>query len=167
MSAMLAIAVIDDEALICELVAEVLGDFGLVHCASTGAAGAALLAGKRFDLAFIDIVLPDVSGFALAEIASNENTPVLLTTGHPDALVRLKELDLPYLPKPFDLARLRTEAAGVIAESRANVQRVKAGLAQLRESRRLSEEALVATGRLMAVSRGLAKQAAAVEPSAP
>ena len=29
------------------------------------------------------VVLPDASGLGLAEIAANENTPVLLITGHP------------------------------------------------------------------------------------
>jgi DNA-binding response OmpR family regulator len=131
------IAVIDDDLLICSFIADALGDTAVVQCATTGRSGRRLLTGKRFDLAIIDLVLPDASGIALAEIAANENTPVLLITGRPNITARLKQYDfsdLPCLLKPFDLVRLRTETERVVAENRQNVQRIKENMARWRAS---------------------------------
>jgi DNA-binding NtrC family response regulator len=64
-----------------------------VQCATTGRSGRRLLTGKGFDLAIIDLVLPDASGIALAAIAANENTPVLFITGRPNVTARLKPHD--------------------------------------------------------------------------
>jgi DNA-binding response OmpR family regulator len=132
------IVVIDDDPLICELIMDALGSSGTaVQCATRGRSGRKLLTGKRFDLAIIDVVLPDASGIALAAIAANENTPVLLITGRANVTARLKQydlLDFPCLLKPFDLVRLRTEAERVMAESRQNVQRIKDDMAQWRAS---------------------------------
>jgi DNA-binding response OmpR family regulator len=80
------IAVVDDEPLICALIEDVFEDAGAyVRCATTGCEAAEMLVETLFDLALIDVVLPDASGLALAEIAANNNTPVLLMTGHPGA----------------------------------------------------------------------------------
>jgi DNA-binding response OmpR family regulator len=128
------IAVIDDDPLICELIVDALGNSGtVVKCARRGRSGRKLLTSKHFDLAIIDIVLPDASGIALAAIAANENTPVLFITAHTKATARLKQydlLDVPCLPKPFDLVRLRAETEQVIAASRHNIQRIKDGMAR-------------------------------------
>jgi hypothetical protein len=37
-------------------------------------------------------MLPDLPGLQLAELAVNENTAVLLTTGHPDLIVELESV---------------------------------------------------------------------------
>lgn len=157
------IAVIDDDPLICDLLADALGDFGAdVHCVTTGRSGRKLLTGKRFNLAIIDVVLPDASGLALAAIAANENTPVLLLTGHPRAMVRLKQyeiLNIPCLLKPFGLVQLRTETERVMAESHQNVERIKGGMARLRANLAGSEEAIANSERLINVSRRLVAKA--------
>jgi DNA-binding response OmpR family regulator len=38
-----------------------------------------------FDLAIIDVNLPEISGYELARRAANRNIPTLLSSGHPDA----------------------------------------------------------------------------------
>jgi DNA-binding response OmpR family regulator len=129
------IAVIDDEPLICEFVDDFLSDGGAeVHCATTATLGALMLADGKFDLALIDVFLPDASGFALAELAANQNTAVLLMSGHPDATMRLNAFNLPSLRKPFDLLTLSTAAAREIAASSENIERVKIGVARLGEN---------------------------------
>jgi hypothetical protein len=57
-----------------------------------------LLTGECFDLAIIEMVLRDASGIALAAIAANENTPVLLITDRPKVTARLKQYDLVDFP---------------------------------------------------------------------
>ena len=153
------IVVIDDDPLICELIADALGNSGAtVQCARRGRSGRKLLTGKRFDLAIIDVVLPDASGIALAAIAANENTPVLFITGHTSATARLKQydlLDVPCLPKPLDLVRLRAEAERVMAESRQNIQRIKDGMARWHASLRALDDTMAESRLLIDISRRL------------
>jgi DNA-binding NtrC family response regulator len=153
------IAVIDDDLLICNLIVDALDNTGAaVQCATTGRSGRRLLTGKCFDLAIIEVVLPDASGIALAAIAANENTPVLLITGHPNVTTRLKQYELadfPCLLKPFDLVRLRTETERVVAESRQNVQRIKESMARWRANLTALEDAVADARQLIAVSRQL------------
>jgi DNA-binding response OmpR family regulator len=162
------IAVIDDDSLICDLLADVLGDAGTdVQCVTTGRSGRKLLTGRRFNLAIIDVVLPDASGLALAAVAANENTPVLLLTGHPRAIARLRQhevCDIPYLLKPFSLVRLCNETRRVMAESHQNVQRIKEGMARLRANLAGLDTTIANSERLIDVTRRLVAEAMALDP---
>jgi DNA-binding NtrC family response regulator len=153
------IAVIDDDLLICNIIVDVLGNTGAaVQCATSGRSGRRLLTGKCFDLAIIDVVLPDASGLALAAIAANENTPVLLITDRPNVTARLKRYDLadfPCLLKPFDLVRLRTETEQAVAESQQNVRRIKEGMAGWRASIIALDDAMADARQLIAASHRL------------
>jgi DNA-binding NtrC family response regulator len=153
------IVVIDDDPLICEFIRDALGSSRtVVHCATRGRSGRKLLTSIRFELAIIDLVLPDASGIALAAIAANENTPVLLVTGHPKAITRLEQYnlrDLPCLQKPFDLVRLRTETERVVAESHQGVRRIKEGMARWRASLIALDDTMAAAKQLLAVNRRL------------
>lgn len=53
-----------------------------------------------FDLAIIDVNMPEISGYELARRAANRNIPTLLSTGHPDADIKLRDVQCPYLAKP-------------------------------------------------------------------
>src|SRR5271156_4157875 len=102
------IAVIDNDPSSCQLISDAFRDTGTqIVCAATGRLGRRLLTSGPFDLALIEIVLPDASGIALAEIAANRNTPVLFVTGRASAKKRLKDCPCPCLLKPIDLVRLR------------------------------------------------------------
>ena len=93
-----------------------------------------MLRSSQFDLALIDACLPGLSGLQLAEIAANENTPVLLISGHPDINATLASCGFPHLPKPFSLDALlqRSKEAIVLAEE--NVRLVKASAGRLQSS---------------------------------
>jgi DNA-binding NtrC family response regulator len=99
----------------------------------------------------IDGILPGVSGIALAEIAVNENTAVLLICGHPEVSETLRRFGYPYLQKPFSLDQLLAESRLVLSETSDNIRRVKASAAKMQanteavmaavaESRRLYSE---------------------------
>jgi DNA-binding response OmpR family regulator len=130
------VAVVDDEALICDIAREVLSDLkASVSCATSGLAAADMLRQTRFSLALIDLLLPEISGFDLAQIAVAEETPVLLMAGHPESVLQLTELGLPHLAKPFDIDHLSDLASAIIANSARNITQVKAGLERLKASR--------------------------------
>jgi DNA-binding NtrC family response regulator len=156
------IAVVDDDLLICNMIVDALGNPGAaVQCATTGRSGRRLLTGKRFDLAIIDVVLPGASGIALAAIAANENTPVLLITGHPNVATRLDQYELadfPCLQKPFDLVRLRTETERVVAETHQNVHRIKDSMARWRANLIALEDVVADFRQSIAVSRRLCER---------
>lgn len=150
------IAIIDDDPLICDLLAYALGDTGAdVACAMTGRSGRRLLTRTRFDLALIDVVLPGASGFALAELAANENSPPLLMTGHPNAAARAVQFGFPCLLKPFTLVQLRIESERVVATSRQNIQCIKNGMTRLRANFLGPEEARAESQQLIAMNRQL------------
>ena len=149
------VLVIDDETIISDVIGDYFRDsLGfVVECAHSGVAAAALLSRYRFDLAVIDATVGGVSGLELARLAANEDTPVLLISDQPETAFALHRFDFPHLPKPFTLARLRIEAARVMAEHKANVARVKASMVRMEANRRALAIALAESDRLLDVAR--------------
>jgi two-component system copper resistance phosphate regulon response regulator CusR len=130
---MQVIAVIDDEVAFCEVVMSALETSDrTVRCVGSASLGVDMLRRDHFDLALIDVVLPDGSGIALAEVALSENIPILFITGDLAAVDGLEMLGLPVLAKPFSLAQLDIETAEVMAHSRANLRRARDGISRLR-----------------------------------
>jgi len=155
------VLVVETDPVVCDVIADTMEveHAALVRTASTGTLGADALEREAFDLVIIDVFIPDMSGFALAERAANKNIPSLLCTGHPDALAQLRKYGCPHLAKPFTIADLVYESARTIANTTENIHRVKASIAKLRattdglqatiaESRRLlNESKVLSTGR--------------------
>lgn len=81
-----------------------------ISCASTAAETIALLGEKQIDLAFLDIDMPDTSGFSIAEYLG-KNCPQIkfvFLTGYVDFAARSYDYEpLDFLTKPIDLMRLR------------------------------------------------------------
>jgi DNA-binding response OmpR family regulator len=145
------ILVIDDDSQVCEMVADCFRHTldADVYCALTGTDGARLLMGYEFDLAVIDVILPGVSGLALAELAANENTPVLLTSGHPVFYQELVRFNFPHLKKPFDFDVLAEKASSIIRDTRENVSRVRTSATEMRRHLDALEAALEQSFRLV------------------
>ena len=146
-----AILVIDDEQMICEVIGDYFRDgLGMtVDCANSGPEGADMLARKYYDFALVDATLPGLSGLDLAAVAVNANTPVLLTSGHPEQNFKLHQFGYPYLAKLFSLDALGAEAVRVITESRANIERVKASAARMKASMETLRSAMAQSDRLL------------------
>jgi DNA-binding response OmpR family regulator len=127
------ILVIDDDPAVCELITACFQELAgtAVDYALDGLLGAQKLQQGHFDLALIDGALPTVSAFQLAGIAANENTPVLILSGHPEYTEKFHSFDYPYLAKPFSLDQLLFESRRVIAEASENIRRVKASAARM------------------------------------
>jgi CheY-like chemotaxis protein len=154
---MTAILVAEDDPGICDLMTEILeADLcATVTCAKTGSAAAEAIQMASFDLAIIDVGMPGISGYELAQRAANNNIPVLLCTGYPDALIKLKHHDVPHLAKPFQFNELVYKAAGIITHTAENIRQVKASLATLQMTTASLRAEIAESRRLLSERRSL------------
>jgi DNA-binding response OmpR family regulator len=127
-----AILVAEDDPGICNFLTEVLKtEFSArVRCERTGSLALQAIETAAFDLAIIDATMPEISGYELAKRAADRNIPTLLSSGHPDANIKLKDWGCPYLAKPYRVAELIGEAAEAITHADENIRRIKASLRQ-------------------------------------
>ncbi len=126
------VAVIDDEPMICDLVEDSLRHAGSeVYRAHSAETAVALLTSRYFDLALIDVLLQDQSGILVAEIAANQNTPVVLMTGHDTTAMRLRQFDFPHMLKPFKVSQLTDAVATVMTDRHRNIRHLTDSLARM------------------------------------
>ncbi len=120
--------VIDDDAELCQLVADYLGPMGFkVESSNLGAEGAERAVSENWQAIILDVMMPDVDGFeVLRRIRAKSKVPVVMLTGRGDEVDRVVGLELgadDYLPKTFSsrvlLARLRAvlRRAGWVSET--------------------------------------------------
>lgn len=159
------IAVIDDEAMLCEVIKEALETAKvMVRFALTGALGADMLRRRHFDLALIDVDLPDVSGIALAEVAVDEDAPVVFMSGNLNIVDGLSDWGMPCLEKPFRLTALHAEVERVMDDGPAQLRQTRDALSTLRATMSGLEGAWKNAKRLIDVSRSMLDQAVAAGP---
>ena len=115
MSEGLRALVIDDDRLICQLLAEYLAPHGYqVVAAHNGPDGVALALSPGVDIVLLDVMLPGLDGFeVLKRIRARSDVPVMMLTARGSEKERIAGLDLgadDYVPKTFShrelLARL-------------------------------------------------------------
>jgi CheY-like chemotaxis protein len=116
---MIAILVAEDDPGICDPLTGVLEDefAAIVRCERTGSLALRAIETAGFDLAIIDVNMPEISGYELARHAANRNIPTLLSSGHPDSDTKLEEYKCPHLAKPFRIANLLRETAKAITQA--------------------------------------------------
>jgi len=100
------ILVVDDDPLVRRSCWRILGRDYDVKLTESGREGLALLAGESFDLALVDLKLPDVSGMDILSRAPDDfpQTPIIMITGYStikSAVDAIKKGALDYLAKPF------------------------------------------------------------------
>ena len=100
------ILVVDDERAITDLVGIYLRNEGYdVTLAYTGAEAARAILTSEFDLAVLDIMLPDIDGFELLRTIRAEHTyPVIMLTARDSQTDKIEGLSLgadDYVVKPF------------------------------------------------------------------
>lgn len=89
---------------------EALVDPGNIHCAQTAAETMAILSAERIHLAFLDIDMPDTSGFSIADYLRQNHPQVkyVFLTGYVDFAARSYDYEpMDFLTKPIDLMRLK------------------------------------------------------------
>lgn len=131
------ILVVDDDATIRQTLTEVLGKQGYeVHHAGDGAGALAAARGRSFDLALLDLRLPDTGGLEVMEALRelDDRTLVVVMTAYPEvrtAVSALKAGAYDYLSKPFDLDDLK----GLVRRA-LETQRLRTEVERLRISAR-------------------------------
>ena len=101
------ILVVDDEPEIADLVEVYLKSEGCtVFKCGTGAEALACVREQKLDLAILDVMLPDLSGFTLCgEIRREHHFPVLMLTAKVDDMDKITGLTIgadDYITKPFN-----------------------------------------------------------------
>jgi CheY-like chemotaxis protein len=147
---MTAILVVEDDPGVCDFLTALLEVelAARVRCERTGSLALQAIETAAFDLAIIDVNMPEVSGYELARRAASRNIPTLLSSGHPDADVKLKDSECPYLAKPYRVTELIGEAAEAITHAGENIRRIKASLAKLETTAEGSKADLAESNRL-------------------
>ena len=111
------ILLIDDDAQLGPPLAAYLARFDFkLDCALKPSLGLAQLQCERYDAAILDVMLPEMDGFALCRtIRKNSDIPIIMLTARGEVMDRVVGLELgadDYVPKPFEprelVARLQT-----------------------------------------------------------
>ena len=119
------ILVIDDDAELCELLGEYLGQEGfVVESVSDGAAGLERVLSGAHALVVLDVMLPEMNGFdVLRRIRERSKVPVLMLTARGDDVDRIVGLEMgadDYLPKPFNPRELVARIRAVMRRAAAS-----------------------------------------------
>jgi excisionase family DNA binding protein len=118
------ILVVDDEAQIGELFREVLPSTQfLVHLASSGRDAVNALATESYQVAFIDLLLPDTTGVQLLKLIrdSYPATRTVIVTGHPYSQLLGDAFELGFfmvLKKPFTGEQIRSVVNDLVGSAR-------------------------------------------------
>lgn len=109
--------IIDDDKKLNDLLKSYLAGFGYkVTSSFTPSGGLQIMTDTLPDLVILDIMLPEMDGFAVCrEIRKKYTTPIIMLTARGDVTDRIVGLEMgadDYLPKPFEprelLARIQT-----------------------------------------------------------
>ena len=132
------ILLIDDDELLAAPLATFFARFEFeLDSATKPSAGLAKLRTHTFDAAILDVMLPEMDGFALCrEIRRESDIPIIMLTARGDVMDRVVGLEIgadDYLPKPFEprelLARLQTVLRRARAPETSKTRLVFDGLA--------------------------------------
>jgi two-component system response regulator AtoC len=124
MAGAMHILAVDDDAVACDLLREVLEQEGYqVSTAGSGQAAIHLAREVPFDLAIIDIRMPDISGIEVLKALKRANTqmPVLMTTAYSSmntAIEAIREGAFDYLSKPCKMEELTITVKRALEQSK-------------------------------------------------
>jgi len=125
------VLIVDNDEAHAEVVAESLDRVGFrCRMATSGGDGAKLIEESTFDVVITDLVMGDVDGLGILELAKKEipEAEVILMTGYgsiPSAVEAMQKGAFNYLVKPLDIGQLRSiteKAAERAGLRRANVE---------------------------------------------
>ncbi len=124
--AMPRILLIDDDEHLAPPLASYFARFDFVlDSALRPSVGLAKLRGGGYDAAILDVMLPEMDGFALCrEIRKQSDIPIVMLTARGEVMDRVVGLELgadDYLPKPFEPRELVARVQTILRRQRASV----------------------------------------------
>jgi DNA-binding response OmpR family regulator len=116
------VLIVDDEPVICDLISEDLCGLGYsCEVAFNGSWALKKMAKEEFDIALLDIRLPEISGIELLkEIKSRYSSAVIMITAVDDVSTAVESMKLgalDYIVKPFDLDMLNSRVKSALEEN--------------------------------------------------
>ena len=125
------ILIVEDERSIAEMTRLCLTKNGYrCDMAGDGQAAAALVERNHYDLALVDIMLPDMDGFEVMEYIRQYDVPVIFVTaraGVSDRVKGLRQGAEDYIVKPFDLRELLARVETVLRRCHKTERFLEAG----------------------------------------
>lgn len=104
------ILIVEDNPAICEMLQMGLSTSGyLCSQAMDGKQALKMIGHQSFDLALLDIMLPEIDGYELLPYMQNKSIPVIYLSAKGDVVDRVRGLRMgaeDYLVKPFDMLEL-------------------------------------------------------------
>ncbi|HEY6254428.1 MAG TPA: response regulator transcription factor [Xanthobacteraceae bacterium] len=115
--------VVDDDRRIRDLLSRfLLGEGYRVTTAESAAEARAKLAGLRFDLMILDVMMPGETGFEFARaLRTSSNVPILMLTARDEAVSRIEGLEIgadDYVGKPFEPRELSLRVANILKRAK-------------------------------------------------
>lgn len=135
------ILLIDDDEHLAAPLATYFARFGfLLDNATRPSQGLAMLRATAYDAAILDVMLPEMDGFALCrEIRKESDIPIVMLTARGDVMDRVVGLELgadDYLPKPFEPREL-------VARVQTILRRRRNGTPAARDQRRVFQDLVI------------------------
>lgn len=122
------ILVVDDEESLCEILKFNLLREGYDVTTANSAEEALALDVGKFDLAILDVMMGEVSGFSLAKIlrkrSETSNMPIIFCTARDAEEDKVRGLDLgadDYIAKPFSVAEVMARVRSVLRRTQRNL----------------------------------------------
>ena len=118
------ILIVDDEPRMCESLRMLFGRKGYEVCtAGSGAEARAILQDRQFDVALLDMVMPDTNGHQLMDLINQKSpdTDVIIITGNASlefAIGALKRGAYDYVRKPFEFEELLATVENALNQKR-------------------------------------------------
>ena len=123
------ILIVDDEPRMCESLRLLLADQGYEICtANSGREALKLISRDAFDLALLDIVIPDMDGHQLMDhiYSQRPDTYIIIITGHASldsAVIALRKGAYDYLRKPFEYEELLKTVQNALTQKRLKTEK--------------------------------------------
>jgi two-component system response regulator CpxR len=130
----LSLLLVDDDVELCGMMKEFFAAAGhSLHTVNNGREGLARALQARYDLLILDVMLPELDGFAvLQQLRHHKNLPVIMLTARVHRHDRILGLNLgadDYLPKPFDPDELMARIQAVLRRTTAAIMQGDSTLA--------------------------------------
>lgn len=122
------VLIIDDEEKICSSLGNLLEENGYeVDSCLDGLEGISMVQDGRFDVIFVDLVMPGIDGLAVLRRIKeiDEKSVVIIITGYPDGGSILEAVSrgaMDYITKPFNIGRLLTTLERAVDYRRSLIQ---------------------------------------------
>lgn len=129
----LSLLLVDDDVELCGMMKEFFGGAGhSLDSAQNGREGLASALHGSYDLLILDVMLPEIDGFAVLEqLRRSKSLPVIMLTARVQRDDRIHGLNMgadDYLPKPFDPDELMARIQAVLRRTSAGMRQGESAL---------------------------------------